>query len=364
MTKNPKNIAFDDFAVVDLFCGIGGLTHGFIKENFIVDAGIDFDQSCKYAYEKNNDTKFIYNDITQLSLRKLTSLYTKGKKKILIGCAPCQPFSKYNHTEKKSKHIEKSKWKLLYSFSALIQKLQPKIISMENVPQLVNFNNGKIFNDFISKLRRSGYHISWSIVNAQDYGVPQRRKRLILFGSKYGEIKLIDKTVTEKKYKTVRMAIGHLPPVEDGIVLSDDPLHRARKLTELNKKRIQATKEGGFWRDWDKDLWLDCHKNDIGKEYRSVYGRMNWDDVAPTMTTYCVGLSNGRFGHPEQDRAISLREAALLQSFPESYDLIDPEATFSSPKIARHIGNAVPVELGIVIAKTIKKHINEVGRIR
>ena len=361
--KPKKKITFKDFYAVDMFCGVGGLTHGLILENIKVKAGFDFDPTCKYAFEKNNKAKFIHKDVTELSASELLKYFPKGKKKILVGCAPCQPFSLYNHKTAKDAKKRKtdSKWKLLYSFSELIEKVNPEIVSMENVPMLVKFNKGKVFNDFVSKLRKLGYQVSWEIVNAQDYGVPQRRKRLILLASKLGEIVLIDKTVTDKKYKTVREAIGHLPPVEDGISHPDDPLHRARKLSGLNKKRIQATTEGGFWRDWDKSLWLTCHTKDSGKDFNSVYGRMKWDDVAPTMTTHCIGLNNGRFGHPDQDRAITLREAALIQSFPADYKFINPKASFNSQNIAKHIGNAVPVGLGIAIAKSIKNHIQEIG---
>ncbi|RZJ86260.1 MAG: DNA cytosine methyltransferase, partial [Chryseobacterium sp.] len=201
------------------------------------------------------------------------------------------------------------------------------------------------------------YKITYSIVNAQDYGVPQRRKRLVLLGSKHGYIKLIDKSTPKGQHLSVRDAIGHLPIVEDGIAHPSDPIHIARKLTELNKKRIQASVQGGFWRDWDKSLWLDCHKKESGKAFGSVYGRMKWDDVAPTMTTCCNGLGNGRFGHPEQDRAITLREAALIQSFPMNYQFADSSSKISTQTIARQIGNAVPVGLGIAIAKSIKNHI-------
>lgn len=349
--------------MVDLFCGIGGLTHGFVKENFTVDAGVDFDVSCKFAFEENNNSTFYHKDVTTLKPKDLLSYYAKGKMRILVGCAPCQPFSIYNSTKtlKKKAKSQEAKWKLLYSFADLIESTQPEIISMENVPLLLKFDGGKVFNDFVKRLKDNGYHISHSIVNAKDYGVPQRRKRLILLGSKLGEISLIDKSITEKNYVTVKDAIGHLPALTDGLADANDPLHIARKLSPLNKKRIQATKEGGSWSDWDESLWLECHKNDVGKNFRSVYGRMKWNDVAPTMTTYCVGLSNGRFGHPEQDRAISLREAALIQSFPEKYNLIDPEKQFSSATIARQIGNAVPVGLGVAIAKSIKKHIKELN---
>lgn len=364
MAIKLKKKLYEDFSVVDLFCGVGGLTHGFVKQNFNVEAGVDFDESCKYAFEKNNKSKFFHRDVTNFSADELAALYQNGKRKILVGCAPCQPFSIYNHrnsNKSKTKSTDQ-KWNLLYSFADLIEKVEPEIVSMENVPLLMKFDSGKVFNDFVKRLENKKYFVTYYIVNAQDYGVPQRRKRLILFGSKHGKIELIEKTVNGKNYVTVKDAIGHLPPVEDGVSHPSDILHRARKLTDLNKLRIQATKEGGFWRDWDKSLWLECHKKESGKTFRSVYGRMKWDDVAPTMTTYCTGLGNGRFGHPEQDRAITLREAALIQSFPMNYKFVDPQGIFSSQNIARQIGNAVPVGLGIVIAKSIKNHINQLGQ--
>lgn len=363
MEDNTNKLTYRNFEVVDLFCGIGGLSHGFVKEKFSVKAGVDFDNSCKFAFENNNNAKFLHRDIKDFTHFELLSLYGKGKKKILVGCAPCQPFSIYNRNSSNSENRPEDKWKLLYSFSNLIDETEPEIISMENVPLVVTFDGGKVFKDFISRLESKGYLVSWSVVNAQDYGVAQRRKRLILFGSKLGKkINLIEPTVKDKKYKTVKDAIGHLPSITDGETHSNDPLHHAKKLNNLNKQRIRATPEGGSWKDWDESLWLECHKKDSGKNFNSVYGRMKWNDVAPTMTTYCTGLSNGRFGHPVQDRAISLREAALIQSFPEDYNFIDPNSEFSSPTIARQIGNAVPVGLGIAVAQSIKNHIKEIGK--
>jgi DNA (cytosine-5)-methyltransferase 1 len=352
-----------DFSIIDLFCGVGGLTHGFVKENFKVDAGIDFDKSCKYAFEVNNNTIFYHEDITTITGQDLLLKYSKGIRKILVGCAPCQPFSIYRNSNKTQKKSEDEKWKLLYSFANLIDEVEPEIISMENVPLLLKFDNGKVFKDFVKRLEAKKYFVSFYIVNAQDYGVPQRRKRLVLLGSKHGKINLIEKTVSNNEYITVKDAIGHLPHIEDGVSHPNDKLHRARKLTDLNKKRIRATKEGGFWRDWPEELILECHKKESGQSFGSVYGRMKWNDVAPTMTTYCTGLGNGRFGHPEQDRAITLREAALIQSFPEDYDFIDPSIPMSSPTIARQIGNAVPVGLGVAIAKSIKIHIEQLDAI-
>jgi DNA (cytosine-5)-methyltransferase 1 len=324
-----------------------------------VSSGVDFDNTCSYAYETNNNAKFLYKDVTQLTAKELNGLYPKRKRKILVGCAPCQPFSIFNYknnnnnAEKQAKDV---KWRLLYSFADLIEVTQPEIVSMENVPQLRNFNGGKVFNDFVSRLENNGYKVSYSIFNAQDYGVPQRRKRLILLASKHSKFELIPATHKDR-YTTVYDAIGHLPKIEDGEHCETDFLHYSRKLTDINKKRIKATPEGGSWRDWDDSLVLECHKKAGGKMYSSVYGRMVWKDVAPTMTTYCIGLNNGRFGHPKQNRAISLREAAILQSFPENYDLIDPNALFNAQILARQIGNAVPVGLGQAIALSIKKHI-------
>ena len=347
-----------DFSVVDLFSGIGGLTHGFIKEGFTVSAGVDFDNSCSYAYRKNNNAIFLHKDVTELTNVELNDLFPKNKRKILVGCAPCQPFSIFNYKNNNNteKQAEDTKWRLLYSFADLIESTQPEIVSMENVPQLRNFNGGKVFNDFVERLEKSEYKVSFGIYNAQDYGVPQRRKRLILLASKHSKFELIQPTHKDN-YITVRQAIGHLPEIEDGEHSTNDFLHYARKLKDITKKRIKATPQGGGWSDWDESLLLECHKREGGQMYRSVYGRMSWEDVAPTMTTYCIGLNNGRFGHPQQNRAISLREAAILQSFPEDYDLIDSDNIFNSQILARQIGNAVPVGLGQAIAKSIKQHI-------
>jgi DNA (cytosine-5)-methyltransferase 1 len=230
-----KKITYEDFSVVDLFCGVGGLTHGFVKQKFQVDAGVDFDRSCKYAFEKNNKSKFIHKDVTDFSAEQLASLYSKGKRKILVGCAPCQPFSIYNHrgSNKTKTKLLDEKWKLLYSFAELIEEVEPEIVSMENVPLLMKFNGGKVFKDFIKRLEAKDYYVSYYIVNAQDYGVPQRRKRLVLFGSKHSKIELIEKTIKGKNYVTVKDAIGNLPVVEDGVSHPSDALHRARKLTDL-----------------------------------------------------------------------------------------------------------------------------------
>jgi DNA (cytosine-5)-methyltransferase 1 len=184
----------------------------------------------------------------------------------------------------------------------------------------------------------------------------------VLLASKLGDIELIKRTHADKKV-TVRDVIKDLRPLHDGEADQSDPLHRARKLSEKNLRRIKATPhDGGNSRSWSKDLVLACHRKESGKTYRgSVYGRMRWNEPAPTMTTQCVGIGNGRFGHPEQNRAISLREAALFQTFPKNYQFSDPREPFVTAHVAKFIGNAVPVKLGTVIGKSIKIHAQQHG---
>jgi len=353
----------EQYSTVDLFCGSGGLTHGFNLEGLKVVAGIDFDSTCKYSYENNNNSQFLHYDILKLSAKELQSLYPPNTYKILVGCAPCQPFSIFTKNKSKATSLEEDeRWRLLYSFSNLIKETRPEIISMENVPLLKTFNQGIVFNDFIKPLKKIGYYLEYKVVNAQDYGVPQRRKRLVLLGSLLGPIEFIPPTHSNK-FVTVAESIGHLPNLNAGEIDPHDPLHRSRSLRPLSKTRIKATPEGGSWVDWADNLKLECHKKPSGKPFGSVYGRMHRNEVAPTITTYCTGLNNGRFGHPVQDRAISLREAAILQSFPHDYKFIDPNKKVITGTLARHIGNAVPVLLGRAIAKSIKKHITKYSNV-
>jgi len=151
--------------------------------------------------------------------------------------------------------------------------------------------------------------------------------------------------------------IKKLPRVDSGGVSPNDPLHRARRLGPLNLKRIRASKPGGTWHDWPEDLRADCHKKESGASYKSVYGRMQWSEPSPTITTLFHGFGNGRFGHPEQDRALTLREGAMLQTFPETYAFAEHGAPISFDAIGRHIGNAVPVDLGRVIGRSIARHL-------
>jgi len=346
----------DNITVIDLFCGIGGLSYGLQTEGFNIVAGIDTDDSCKFAYEYNNNAKFIAEDVNNITGEHLNKLFGKGNMKILVGCAPCQPFSSYSF---KVKTKDQFKYDLLYEFGRLVEETLPDIVSMENVTQLLHFQEKPVFNDFCDKLRNLNYHIDYKEIYCPDYGVPQTRRRLVLLASRFGEIKIKDKTHPKSRQRNVRDIIGQLPPVEAGCSDPKDALHRARALTDINLKRIRATKEGGSWKDWPEELLLNCHKKESGATYSSVYGRMKWDEPAPTMTTHCTGLGNGRFGHPEQDRAITLREAAAFQTFPKKFIFFKSGEKFNPSIISRQIGNAVPPRLGKIIGQSIKKHLKD-----
>lgn len=342
--------------VVDLFCGIGGLSYGMKSKGFKILEGFDLDKTCRYAYETNNEAKFVYKDIRKVTQADIKPLYSKKSIKILAGCAPCQPFSSYAF---KNKNKDASKYNLLYEFGRLVKEVQPDIVTMENVPAIASFKLKSVLADFVKLLGDEGYHVHFQVVYCPDYGIPQTRKRLVLLASCLGDITLIPPTHTKDNYITVRDTIAVLPPIEAGGTCPSDPLHRCRKLSPLNMRRMLATPYGGSWKDWPDDLLLECHKKSKGKSFGSVYGRMVWEEPAPTMTTLCTGIGNGRFGHPEQNRAISVREAALFQTFPITYHFFENEDEVSLVKASRYIGNAVPPKLGEVIAESIRQHIRK-----
>lgn len=357
MSSNRKKIK-----VIDLFCGIGGLTHGLIKEGLDVVAGIDNDSSCKFGYEYNNKTKFIDKDILKVTADQVNELFGSKKDsiRVLAGCAPCQPFSKLNLKEVTQKQLEP-----LGKFAQLIAQTQPDVVSMENVSGLADTNKYPVFANFLKTLEDNGYKYKYEVVDVSEFGVPQRRRRLVLLASKLGEISLIKRTHKDNRV-TVRDVIKDLEPIKDGETSKKDPLHRSRKLAPVNLRRIKATPhDGGNSDSWSADLVLECHKKESGKTYSStVYGRMRWDEPAPTMTTQCVGLGNGRFGHPKQNRAISLREAAIFQTFPKDYQFVPSNEPIIVAQVAKFIGNAVPVRLGEVIGQSIKQHLQKNGKER
>lgn len=346
--RKAKSASPRRVTAVDLFCGVGGLTHGLAKSGIDVRLGVDIDPDCEYPYTANNKAKFLLKSVTDLSVEDLTQPLRRGGFRLLAGCAPCQPFSTYHQ-----KAGEKdSRWRLLDHFGRLAAELDPDLITMENVP---NLEKQKVFRSFVSKLKRLGFHVSYEVVDCSEFSVPQQRHRLVLLASKLGPIELLRPTSRAKK--TVKQAIGRLPRIAAGGRCSRDRLHQACELSDLNLARIRASIPGGTWRDWDKSLVADCHRRKTGKTYPGVYGRMVWNEPAPTMTTQYYAFGSGRFGHPSQTRAISLREGAILQSFPRSYKFVARGKPISRKAIGRLVGNAVPVKLGEAIGKSILAHV-------
>lgn len=337
-------------ATVDLFCGAGGLSYGMQGAGVKVVAGIDVDPACRHPFETNVGAPFHEQDINDVSADFVEALFPNAGPRVLAGCAPCQPFSSYTQ----GRDTGPGQWSLLTKFGELTAAVQPEVVTMENVPRLTAH---RVFDRFLSLLREAGYQYTHRVVRCADYGVPQTRSRLVLLASRLGHIDLVGPTHSDAKVVTVRNAIAHLESIQAGGSDESDPLHKASGLSDKNLRRIRAAKAGGTWRDWDESLRATCHTKPSGRTYPGVYGRMEWDQLAPTITTQFHGFGNGRFGHPEQDRAISLREGALLQTFPESYSFVGEETAIHISPIARLIGNAVPVKLGEAIGRSIVSHL-------
>ena len=337
---------------VDLFCGVGGLTHGLEKSGIAVKLGIDIDPACKYPYAANNKADFLLKSVADVEACDLQAAYNGADLKLLAGCAPCQTFSSYNQKADSSD----KRWWLLLQFSRLIKETEPELVTMENVPGLMDRD---VFREFVDDLEERNYHVDYKVVDCAEYGLAQRRNRLVLLASQLGPIKLLSPKEFRRRRKSVRDAIGKLPSIEAGSVDPKDRLHQSSHLSETNYHRILVSKPMGTWRDWPEGLVADCHTKKSGKTYPSVYGRMSWDEPAPTITTQFFGFGNGRFGHPEQNRAISLREGAILQSFPKKYKFTAPGEPICKKVLGRLIGNAVPVKLGEFIGKSILKHVEK-----
>ena len=345
--------------VVDLFCGAGGLTRGLLDAGISVAAGYDVDEACRFPYERNNaPARFQKVSVAELTSAALAAQYPAGHRRILVGCAPCQTFSKYTQG---LENDDDPKWTLLDQFARLVREVKPDVVSMENVPEL---QRHPIFGRFLTMLSDAGFHFTpdreKQIVYCPDYGIPQVRRRLVLVASRLGPIELIPPTHTVAPLK-VADAIRQLPALAAGETDPDDPLHRCSRLSPKNRKRIEHSVPGGTWRDWPRHLVARCHQKKTGKTYPGVYGRMRWEEPSPTITTQFFGFGNGRFGHPEQHRALSLREGAILQSFPADYQFVEQGGDYCFKTIGRLIGNAVPVRLGEVVGQTIRNHLNAHG---
>ncbi len=344
MSKGSKKIS-----AIDLFCGAGGLTSGLRKSEINVVAGIDIATECKFAYESNNPGSiFIDQDVADLTGERLQTLWGGAELRLLAGCAPCQPFSNYRQA-----HLleNDNRYPLMSEFERLIGETLPEYVTMENVP---NVCGKEVFLNFIRKLTAYGYVFNFEVVKCEEIGLPQRRRRLVLLatlrGSSAPAIEKVGKKVLIKE------AFLGLESIPAGGRSSKDRLHRTASLSKLNLKRIRKSKQGGTWKDWPISLRSPCHRKSSGAGYTPVYGRLDAESLAPTVTTQCYNYGSGRFGHPNEDRPISMREAAILQGFEVDYQFEPPESLLSIRDIAKMIGNAVPVNLGYAIGRAIQNH--------
>lgn len=350
----------DRFKAVDFFCGAGGMTWGMSQADIEVIAGIDNDPNCRETYEENNPkSKFIETDIHDLSEKKLaelTGIEKDDDSLLFIGCSPCQYWTKINTSKENNK---KSK-NLLREFQRFVSWFRPGYLVIENVPGLFNKRKGNILSKFLKFLDRNSYFYDHRIINANHYGVPQSRRRYLLVATRVGnEIMLpkgnIDDTLVVRNFIGVK---NGFKAVGDGHKDKTDFIHTVMRLSDKNKKRIRMTsKDGGtrlIWKD-NPELQLNTYSG-RDSHFRNVYGRMFWDKPGPTITTRFNSLSNGRFGHPEEHRAMSLREGATLQTFPKSYIFKGS----SESSIAKQIGNAVPPELARHIGETLIENWEEI----
>ena len=340
---------------VDFFCGIGGVTRGFLNKGIDVVAGIDIDASCKETYEANNirpngsPSKFFAEDITNFDITKIKELLGPDDKLVLIGCAPCQPFTAIT---KKLEGRSKERG-LLQCFGEVILKLKPEYLFLENVQGLNSPKNKEILEGFIESLK-SHYKLKPQVVNAKDFGVPQSRKRVILFAKRNEVIKYPKPTHGKEKgqkpIKNLRDVIGDLPPLKAGEQHPTLKTHVAARIKEINLQRLRLQKKPGDGMEkWSGNLLLNSRKNGDYIGHKDVYARLWWDRPSGTLTTKFVSISNGRFVHPEQNRGLSILEGLLIQTFPKTYRMLNKNIRTRS----KQIGNAVPVKLAEAFANKI-----------
>lgn len=335
------------YTSLDLFSGVGGLTSGMHRAGFETKMAFEIDELASMAYNLNHKkTKVFTKDIQKVDIEDVKQQLNGQTIHLLAGCPPCQGFSSIRRLNK-PEPVADDRNGLIKYYVRFIKELMPYTFMMENVPGLALDNS---FHKARKALKKLGYHVDYKVVNVKDYGVPQNRKRLVMVGSRLAPLKVADSV---KKKMTVRKAIDSLPLPEN----SKDPLHKmfpihTPKVLQLIKDIPQ---DGGSRKDLGRDRQLKCHqKENVG--FNDVYGRLRWDDYSTTITGGCLNPSKGRFLHPEQDRCISAREAALLQSFHKKYKF-PVDAPKSS--IALMIGNALPPRFSYYQSKNIKNHLLE-----
>jgi len=335
----------------EIMCGIGGATRGFLDAGIQVVRGVDIDETCRKTYEENNKpAKFLQRDIQELTVEELLAgtQLEQNDKFVLIACAPCQPFSRAGVKDPRD---SKS---LVSAIGKLVRNIKPDFVFAENAPGFQKVYPD-IYKEFLEPYTDMGYHCQSDVVNLKEYGVPQNRSRYLFIASRDYEISLPDKTHGEGKldFVTVKQTIKKYPPLKPGKENKEIPNHTCYDLSEILLDRLRHTpKNGGSRSAWPNHLVLKCHKNKRG--HSDVYGRMRWDTVGPTLTCRCISVSNGRFAHPTQNRGISVREAAALQTFKDDFIFYEPKSV-----AARHIGNAVPPLVASLTAKRIQETLRK-----
>jgi DNA (cytosine-5)-methyltransferase 1 len=337
------------YSVIDLFCGCGGGSLGLKLADCDIVGAVDIDPIACKLYSENLSLEPLCGDLRNLGGTEILKHYglRKGDIDIIIGCPPCQSFSSLRRT----RGLPKENGTLLVSFIKRIQEIRPRLVVFENVPGITTLGEGKYLRLYLKQMDKMGYSSVWGILDAADYGVPQHRKRVLVFsvnGENGGQGLIMPQPlyfnprkaaeIGKPPWITVREAIHSLPPLKPGESDPTIPNHKARRHSPRVLEIIRnVPKDGGSRKSLPRHLWLECHRELDNGGAESVYGRMWWDRPSPTITSRCTCPSSGRFIHPEQDRAITPREAARLQSFPDSF--IFPSEIGLAEK---YIGNAVP----------------------
>ena len=352
------------FSAIDIFAGGGGLSVGLKRAGFRVAAAVEVDKHAFATYKANHpDVYSLKQDVTTVSGTSLLAHVGLERVDLLAGCPPCQGFTSLT-TKYRDKVDPRNA--LVLEMARLAEELQPRAIMLENVPGLKK-KGGTLYDQLRERLEALDYRLTEGVLQVADYGVPQLRRRFVLLAGCGFKIALPEATHARSPsgglapWRTVRDAIeGMSEPVTlneakaKGHVERSD-WHIVRKLSVANKDRIKAAKAGKSWEQIPDHLRPTCHREGyVG--FTNVYGRMEWDRPSPTITGGCTTFSMGRFGHPEANRTISVREAALLQTFPADYLLDTPYMEYA----CKMIGNALPCDFAEVISRQciieLKKH--------
>jgi DNA (cytosine-5)-methyltransferase 1 len=346
---------------IDVFAGGGGLTVGLKRSGFKVVGAVELERHAFSTYKSNHPEVHAFRqDVRTVKGELLSSLSPNGEIDLLAGCPPCQGFSsltsKYDKVDPRND--------LVMEMARLIVEIRPRAVMMENVPGLL-IRGKNLFEKFLDAIRSEGYVCDYRVLQVADYGVPQSRRRLVLLAGKGFQIPIPNPTHSQnpkrglKPWRTIDMVIKKMPhPVELKDALAQSPQafnwHIVRTLSSQNKRRLEFARQGKSWSSIPKRLRPVCHQ-DRSAGFSNVYGRMTWDQVAPTVTGGCTTFSKGRFGHPDEDRTISVREAALIQTFPADYIIDTPYMEYA----CNIIGNALPCDFAEILAQSVHHELKK-----